>query len=142
MYADSSFLVSIYKLDANTDAATELAGSLPEPLVYTALHRLEVSNAFELSVFRGHNTRAQAQTSLRNLKADIRARVLLPMRINWRVVFRRAAQIAFSETAVLGTRSFDILHVACAEKMGAQEFITFDRRQRLLAAKLGMQVLP
>jgi predicted nucleic acid-binding protein len=142
MYADSSFLVSLYMLDANTHVATLLARSLPEPLVYSGLHRLEVSNAFALSVFRGHSTRLQAATSWSNLEADIRGGVLLPTAVHWPTIFRRAAQIASSETPTLGTRSFDILHIACAAVIGAQEFISFDHRQRSLAANMGMQVLP
>jgi predicted nucleic acid-binding protein len=68
--------------------------------------------------------------------------VLVPAPFSWPTIFRRAAELASSETATLGTRSFDILHVACAETLGAHEFLTFDRRQSSLAAKLGMQVRP
>ena len=32
-----------------------------------------------------------------------------------------------------GHRSFDILHIAAAKKLGAQQFLTFDANQRLLA---------
>jgi len=36
----------------------------------------------------------------------------------------------------------DIFHVACAVQMAATEFLTFDRRQRLLAAHAGLVATP
>lgn len=43
-YADSSFLVSCYLLDANTKAAIAYLSGLSAPLPWTALHALEVRN--------------------------------------------------------------------------------------------------
>ena len=52
-YADSSFLVSCYISDANTPQAKAYLLSNGPPLIFTALHALEVRNAFKLGVFRG-----------------------------------------------------------------------------------------
>lgn len=52
-YADSSFLVSCYVMDANTSQAKGYLLRTGVPLVFTALHALEVRNAFQLGVFRG-----------------------------------------------------------------------------------------
>jgi hypothetical protein len=52
-YADSSFLVSCYILDANTAQAKAHLLRAAQPLVFTLLHRLEVKNALMLGVFRG-----------------------------------------------------------------------------------------
>jgi predicted nucleic acid-binding protein len=129
-------------LDVNTSRAAQLVRSLPRPLVYSALHRLEIRNAFSLAVFRGHQTEAQVVVAWRNLEADLKARVLLPVSIRWHAAFRRAAQIASRETPQLGSRSFDILHIACAEQISAKEFLTFDQRQRRMAEVVGFQVRP
>jgi hypothetical protein len=51
-YADSSLLVSCYIPDANMAAAKPYLLGITEPLVFTALHELEVRSAFELGVFR------------------------------------------------------------------------------------------
>ena len=142
IYADTSVLVSLYMLDANTPRAVPLIRSLTQPLIYSALHRLEIRNAFSLAVFRGHQTQGQADAAWQNLEADLRARVLVPTSIRWHAAFRRAAAIAASETPTLGSRSFDILHVACAEQLHAAEFLTFDRRQHRLAAYVGFLVRP
>ena len=50
-YADSSFLVSCYLLDANTAPAKAWLSRTGVPLPFTALHGLEVRNAFKLGVF-------------------------------------------------------------------------------------------
>ena len=58
-YADSSFLVSCYLLDTNTPVAKAYLSGVRAPLLWTALHALEVRNAFELGVFRGLLTTAE-----------------------------------------------------------------------------------
>jgi predicted nucleic acid-binding protein len=142
IYADTSALVSLYMLDANTPRAVPLIRSLTQPLVYSALHRLEIRNAFSLAVFRGHQTPAQAAAAWQNLEADLRTGVIVPISIRWHAALRRSAAIAASETPTLGSRSFDILHVACAEQIGAIGFITFDQRQHSLATHVGFAVSP
>jgi predicted nucleic acid-binding protein len=42
----------------------------------------------------------------------------------------------------MGTRSLDVLHVAAASLLGALQFVSFDRRQRSLAFKAGLKILP
>jgi predicted nucleic acid-binding protein len=142
IYADTSVLVSLYMPDANTPRAVPLIHSLTQPLLYSALHRLEIRNALSLAVFRGHQTQAQAGAAWQNLEADLRARVLVPVSIGWHAALRRAAAIATKETPILGARSFDILHVACAEQIHATEFLTLDQRQNGLATKVGLAVRP
>jgi hypothetical protein len=105
VYADTSVLVSLYLLDVNTPRAVALVRSLTQPLVYSALHRLEIRNAFSLAIFRGHQSASQASVAWQHLEADIRNRVLLPVSLRWHAAFRRAAAIASSETPVLGTRT-------------------------------------
>ena len=85
--------------------AVPLVRSLPQPLVYSALHRLEIRNAFSLAVFRGHQTQAQAGAAWQNLEADLHGRVLVPISIGWHAALRHAAAIATSETPTLGSRS-------------------------------------
>lgn len=140
IYADSSVLASLSLRDANTPRAAVLVRSLTQPLLYCALHRLEVRNAFALAVFRHHKTQVPADAAWENLQSDLRARVLVAVVIRWHAAFRRAAGIAGNETPALGSRSFDILHAACAEQLGASEFLTFDQRQHSLATRLGFTV--
>ncbi len=52
--------------------------------------------------------------------------------------FDVARRLAQKHTRRLGTRSLDILHVACAAVLGARTFYTFDERQRKLAKAEGL----
>jgi predicted nucleic acid-binding protein len=142
IYADTSFPVSLYMLDANTARAVSIARSLQQPLGYSSLHHLEIQNAFSLAIFRGHQSELQAAAAWRNLEADRRAGVLEPITVSWETAFQRAQVITSAETLKLSNRSLDILHVACAEVMQAGAFYTFDLRQHALAQHLGLSVHP
>ena len=141
-YADSSFLVSCYLLDANTVRAKAYLGNVGAPLLFNALQALEVGNAFGLGVFRGLFSTADAAAARANLQQDLRSGRLVKTAVNWPLAFRVASALSRRHSATAGTRSMDILHVASAKSLRADEFISFDARQRLLAAALGLKVAP
>jgi hypothetical protein len=141
-YADSSFLVSCYLLDANTGRAKSYLGSIGAPLVFTSLQGLEVGNAFELGVFRGLFSAADAAAARANLELDLRSGRLVKTAANWPLGFRVASALSKRHSVTSGTRSMDILHVAASRVLRASEFISFDSRQRVLATALGLKVAP
>jgi len=141
-YADSSFLVSCYVTDTNTPQAKAWLLRTGGPLVLTALHALEVRNAFKLGVFRGLFAAANATAARANLEADLRSGRLVKKPANWPVVLRIAAGFSERYSATVGTRSLDILDVAAAKALRAAEFVSFDGRQRTLAAAVGLKVAP
>ena len=141
-YADSSFLVSCYISDANTPRAKAHLLQTSAPLVFTALHALEVRNAFKLGVFRGLFGTADASAAWTNLETDLRSGRLVKKPVNWPVVLRIAARFSEHHSATFGTRSLDILHVATAKALRAVEFVSFDARQRTLAVTVGLKVEP
>ncbi len=49
-YGDSSFLLSLYCSDSNSEAARRLVVRLAVPLVFNPFHRLEVRNGLRLRV--------------------------------------------------------------------------------------------
>ncbi len=141
-YADSSFLVSCYVVDANTAQANAWLSRTGAPLVFTALHALEVRNAFQLGVFRGLFSAADAAAAWTNLEKDLRSGRLVKTAVNWPVALRIAARLSERHSAIIGTRSLDILHVAAAKAVRATELVSFDTRQRALAAAVGLNVAP
>ena len=141
-YADSSFLVSCYLLDANTSLAKAYLSGMSAPLPWTALHALEVRNAFELGLFRGLLTTADVAAAWANLESDLRSARLVQATVKWPAAFRRASLLSERHSATTGTRSLDILHVAAAKSVRAVEFISFDGRQRTLANATGLTVAP
>ncbi len=141
-YADSSFLVSCYATDINTPLAKAWLSRISPSLAFTALHALEVRNAFKLGAFRGLLNAAQAAAAWTNVEGDLRGGRLVKTTVRWPVAFRLAARMAEDHSMVIGTRSLDILHVGAARVLRAVTFVSFDSRQRALAAAVGMTVAP
>jgi predicted nucleic acid-binding protein len=139
-YADSSFLVSCYVADANAAQARDYLSRTGAPLIFTSLHELEVGNAFELGVFRGHFTTTEARAAAKNLAGDLRAARLVKTNLNWPAAFRLAARLSEQHSATVGTRSLDILHIAAARLLRATAFVSFDSRQRTLAGAVGLPI--
>lgn len=59
----------------------------------------------------------------------------------WRAAINRASELSRRHTPTLGTRSLDVLHVACALELQLRHFLTFDERQRQLAAAVGLKLI-
>jgi hypothetical protein len=141
-YADSSFLASCDVVDAHTAQTKVILARIHTPLVFTALHALEVRNAFQLGVFRGLLSVAEATGAWANLQTDLRRGRLVRMIVKWPVVFRVAARLSERHSMTTGTRSLDILHVASARTLRSAQFLSFDARQLALAATVGLKAAP
>jgi predicted nucleic acid-binding protein len=140
VYADTSFLVSLYTPDANSGQASAQMRVIEGPVWLTAFAELELTNAFELRLFRRELAVSEIEAARSAFREDLESGVfsLKPLPV---VVFEKARQIARKRTARLGTRTLDVLHVAAALVLGTSEFYTFDRRQSRLAAIEGLRVL-
>jgi predicted nucleic acid-binding protein len=136
-YLETSFLVSLYTLDANSAAAAAAMRSATGPFPLTSFCELELANAIELRIFRREITAAQAKLALADLNGDLTSGVFHSVATP-SSVYEEALRQARRHTAVLGTRTLDILHVAAALKLGLQELYTFDRRQAQLARATGL----
>ena len=141
-YADSSFLVSCYLTDSNTARAKTYLLNTAAPLVFCALHALEVGNAFKLGVFRGLFSMADATAAAANLDQDLRSGRLVRTTVRWPVAFRMGSLLSKNHSARTGARTLDILHIAVARSLRTTEFVSFDDRQRTLAGAIGLQVAP
>ena len=141
-YFDSAVLVKAYCLENTTGEALALIKRAVPPLLFTSLHALEIRNALRLKRYRKELTESQLRGALRFLQDDIESGFLMTPAHSLEEVFSRAEALSAENTATIGVRSLDILHVAGALILGAGEFVSFDKRQRSLAAKAGLKVLP
>ena len=141
-YADTSFLISLYGQDVNSDTAQKMAAAFKAPMAFTDLLRHESRNAVRLAVFREDITPGQCERVLEAIEADIKTGALVSTPVAWAEVFARAETLSAAHTRKLGTRAADVLHVASAAVLGVKHFFTFDARQKALAAKAGMKVKP
>jgi predicted nucleic acid-binding protein len=132
IYADTSFLVSLYSPDANSAAAARTMQVSKGDHFVTTFGELEVVNALGLRVFRKEVSATQAQSSLNDFEKDLCAGIF-QLRPLLDQVFERARQMSRQTTPKLGTRTADLLHVATALELAADYLYSFDQQQRKLA---------
>ena len=139
VYADPSFIVSLYTPDVNSAAAAHTMKAPVGERYVTTFGELEVVNAMGLRVSRKEITPAQAQSSLHVFGKDLRDGVF-QLRGLPDAVLERACQLSRRTTAKLGTRTADILHIAAALELDANCLYTFDLRQRTLAQAVRLKL--
>jgi len=139
IYAEPSFLVSLYIPDANSAAALRIMDAFQGDLFITVFGELEVVNAFGLRVFRREASPAAAKSALANFEKDLRDGIL-QLRGFPEPVFERARLLSRQTTAKLGTRTADLLHVAAALELGADYLYSFDLQQRKLAQTVRLKL--
>lgn len=137
IYADTSFLVSLYTPDANSEPAARLMRRARLPVLLTALGELELANALQLRVFRRELDAATAKSANDLFRVDVAAGIFSIQRISI-TVFNGAMRLSRQHAANLGTRTLDLLHVASALALKADELYTFDQSQRRLAKAIGL----
>jgi predicted nucleic acid-binding protein len=138
-YLDTSVLVSLYTLDANSARAAALMKEIQEPVLLTLFGELEMTNALELRVFRRELTAAQRDAARLAFREDIASGVYIVKPLPT-AAFEMAQRIARARTAKVGARTLDILHVASALVFEATNFHTFDMRQAELASQAGLKI--
>ena len=136
-YADSSFLVSLYVADSNSDAAASEMARLALPILVTSLGELELENAIQLRMFHKEIAALEMRRTRAAFRADVEAG-LLAIKPMTEAMYLEARRLASRWTSRLGTRTLDILHVAAAIVLEADSFHTFDDRQKKLAKAAGL----
>jgi predicted nucleic acid-binding protein len=139
VYADTSFLVSLYVLDRNSVRASARLRQTSLPISLTPLVETEITNAFYLRIFRKEARQEQIRNSLELFRKDMHDGVFESRALRDEI-FQQARQIAARSTPSVGTRTLDLLHVASAIVFRAEGFLTFDKRQARLARSEGLVV--
>ena len=141
---DTSFLCSLYLVDVHTPRARARLRRIkrPEVLVLSPFHEYELPNAIRLSVFRQLRDPAAGRAMLAAFEADLASGQFECPICNLASVLIEAKRLSSSFTVTGGHRAFDILHVAAALHLGANEFLSFDHNQRKLAAAAGLRPGP
>lgn len=137
IYADTSFLVSIYLDDEHSDEAERWLKSAPDVWL-TQLHIAEWTHAIEQHVFRGKLSVSESRILHELLEEDIANGVWTEVALP-ESVYDRCIALARRYTAQFGSRTLDTLHVAAALELNAARFWTFDGRQQKLAQAAGLK---
>ena len=151
-YADTNFFTRVYLSLPESQEADRLLNAARKgtsaAIPITWLHRIELANAFELSVWLGKQgghprvTQQQASIAWATFQGDEAARTFLrPARPDNAALETTFEETVQRHTAKHGFRTYDILHVVFARILGCDHFFSFDRRARKLAAIEGLRVL-
>ncbi|HEY6764524.1 MAG TPA: type II toxin-antitoxin system VapC family toxin [Candidatus Sulfotelmatobacter sp.] len=139
VYADSSFIVSLYTYEVNSAESRRLMATSPQ-IWFTPLHSAEWAHAMGQHVFQRKMSTAQALEVDRFLKNDRASGLWLEAGIPDHAL-EVCADLARRYGPRLGMRTLDSLHVACALQLKADGFWTFDERQAKLAKASGLRIL-
>ena len=141
VYVDPSALVRLYLHEEGSREMAAWRRKTRGPLPVTHHGRTEVVNALCRAAFLGHlGTEALAE-ALADFAADFAQGRLRQADILWRAALDQATELSRDHTPKLGTRSLDVLHVACALELKLHRFLTFDSRQQQLAKLVGLKVI-
>ncbi|MGH9528490.1 MAG: type II toxin-antitoxin system VapC family toxin [Terriglobales bacterium] len=138
VYADSSFVVSIYVQDNHSATADELMNSGVQ-VWFTPLHHAECIHAIAQQVFRRKISASDAESIYRHLDSDRAAGLWVEAQMP-EAAFDVCADLARRHGARLGIRTLDSLHVASALELKVEQFWTFDDRQAKLAKAEGLKI--
>lgn len=139
-YIDSSALVPVYVPEPFSKVARSVVRSVGQ-LPFTALHQLEVPNAFELLAGRKLITRAECLGIHAQLRDDLENQRLLVVSLDLERVFFEAGELSRRYTAKFLARSLDLLHVAAAHVARCTTFVSADTRQLRVAKASGLAVV-
>jgi predicted nucleic acid-binding protein len=117
VYADSSFVVSLYVNDSHSAEARVRVREVPW-IAFTSLHRAEWAHALAKQQFWGNLTAETAERIQAQFVSDQAAGL-------WRetplpeLAFELCADLGRRYGAKIGMRTLDTLHVACALELKA-----------------------
>jgi len=103
--------------------------------------RTEITNAICRCRFTGDLDDHGLEEALSDFETDFVLGRLDQVSILWRAALNLATELSRKYTTLYGTRSSDVLHVACALELKLRHFVTFDDRQRKLAVAAGLKVI-
>ena len=143
-FPDTSFLCSLYRTQLHSPLVDAYMETLGGPLRVSSFLLLEFRQSvrWHTRLHARDKTKGFAQAEgaqmLRDLQSDLSAKVLTVVPVDWAEVHQKAEHLSARYTEARGHRLADILHVATALHLAAEEFLTFDANQKLLARAEGL----
>lgn len=140
-YFDSGVITKWYIPEGKTPAALALRDRFKPPVWLTSLHRIELTAAWRLKVFRKEIPAFTITGVLADFHDDMTQGIFVNPSVAESEVYHLAENLADQYCALLGTRSLDILHVAWALAAESTHFVTSDERQARLAEAVRLPVV-
>ncbi|MBC7369607.1 MAG: type II toxin-antitoxin system VapC family toxin [Undibacterium sp.] len=140
-YFDTSVLMRWYILETGSKAAVALRTRYAPPIPLSPFHRVELTAACRLKVFRRGLGNMAATQAIMDFQSEVEAGLFEAVELSTSALCKRAEFLADSYPDQLGVRSLDIWHVATALELKCREFITADARQGELAKACRLKVI-
>jgi predicted nucleic acid-binding protein len=140
LYLDTSALLKLYLLEEGSGWVQRQVMEQDDPLPVWELQEAELTNALMLKVYWGDLSKEQAAEQLAHFSSrKERGQYVFPHldRASMMAAFRMLSE----HSRDLGTRTLDVLHVACAVEINPECFLSFDLRQLRLAERAGLNTL-
>lgn len=139
-YADTSFLVSLYVLDANSAAANAHARKWKRPplLPFTPFSAFELNNTLR----RVLSSKADLAVAAKRIRSDFSVGIYVATPLQGYRLIDEADRVSRLVTTKHRARALDVLHLANARINGAGTLLSFDKDQRAAALDLGLLVAP
>ena len=141
-YADSSFLVSLYANDDQSEIAGSYLTQNPYPLTLTSFSKSEAQHALRMRGFRGVISEEEMVRCLLLFERDQDEGIYEFVPMDGEALFQKATQLSHRHALAQGVRYLDLLHVASALLVKSRRFLAFDVRQGKLAKSVGLEVRP
>jgi len=145
IYADTSFLVAarVRRDNFHRAALDYYEAQQDEVWLWSPWHRIEVYNSIRQLVRHPDAERrlslAEAKALIHRLETDVRLGYFTHLEADWRDVLRTANESSIAHGFELACRAPDLLHVAYANELAAEVFVSFDDDQLTLAAASGLK---
>lgn len=140
LYLDTSALLKLYVLESGSKSVQDAVVSQSEPLPVWEIQEMELHNALQIKVFWKELTKAEVKQQLALFTQRKEKGFYYTPEIKRAQLMDDYKRLS-AMTQKTGCRTMDILHVACAVQLQPEQFISFDERQKKLAARVGMSVM-
>jgi predicted nucleic acid-binding protein len=147
-FADTSFLFALYRQQDNSHLADAFVSRSGEPIHASSLVIYEFRQSARFQAFRHTRDRTTgfskrlANQMLEVLHENINDGAIVLIPVEWPEAHSTAERLSAQYTVSGGYRTLDILHVATALQVEADQLLTFDASQSALARAAGLGVAP
>lgn len=147
IYPDSSFLLAV-RIPRDTfhvQALDYYERHQDEIWLWSPWHRIEDFNSIRQLVKHPDLKRRlllpEAKALIHRLETDVRLEYFTHVEADWRDVLRTANETSAAHGLQLSCRAADLLHVAYANELAAETFVSFDEDQLALAGATGLKTV-
>ena len=141
IYADPSALLKLYLKEPESHRVAIWRTKIGGALFVTHHGRIEIANGIALAAHRRMIDQRAFNAALAAFDDDFDSGRYVQADLSWRATLNRAGVLSRQHSGTLGTRSLDVLHIACALELGLRTFVSYDVRQQNLARLVGLKLL-